>query len=53
MKVILATDGSQHAEEAAWLLAHLQQKKRPSSGLLGNVKCRSFEAKIAPSIPYS
>ncbi len=23
MKVILATDGSQHAEEAAWLLAHL------------------------------
>lgn len=23
MKVILATDGSQYAEEAAWLLAHL------------------------------
>ncbi|MDZ4851391.1 MAG: universal stress protein [Pirellulaceae bacterium] len=23
MKVILATDGSQHAEEAAWMLAHL------------------------------
>lgn len=28
MKVILATDGSQYAEEAAWLLAHLPHAER-------------------------
>ncbi len=28
MKVILATDGSQHAQEAAWLLAHLPHLER-------------------------
>lgn len=28
MRVILATDGSQHAEEAAWLLAHLPHSEK-------------------------
>jgi len=28
MKIILATDGSQYAEEAAWLLAHLPHSER-------------------------